>query len=172
MDRASSWTQSQLLLPKEKNHISVLPFVTPYDPNLYQLTHIYIYIYLDSIGLTSIMINCYPNCSPSPPMVAYQCHRNLKEEFVHSKFWKLYHRHIYHLLGAISRGISFAILYMYIYIYIYIFSSTLTKRINTTCISTMEYLNHYLSSFLTYSCYIWICFIIPWLVIQSSQQII
>ena len=137
MDRASSWTQSQLLLPKEKNHISVLPFVTPYDPNLYQLTHIYIYIYLDSIGLTSIMINCYPNCSPSPPMVAYQCHRNLKEEFVHSKFWKLYHRHIYHLLGKhlhLSGSIhgivwgryqeGFHLLYytcIYIYIYIYIF---------------------------------------------------
>ena len=33
-------TQSQLLEPKEKNNISILPFVTSYDQNLFQLNHL------------------------------------------------------------------------------------------------------------------------------------
>ena len=123
-------------------------------------TSINLHIYLDGIGLTSIMINCYPKFQlfPSPPMVAYQGYRNLKEEFVHSKFWKLYHQHItcwentflglfMEFFGEISRRISFAIYYIYIYIYIY--SNTLTKRINTT--STMEYFEPLsIKRFLTY----------------------
>ena len=126
VDWASSWTQSQLLLPKEKNHISVLPFDTPYDPNLHQLTHILRqhWSYINNDQLLSQLF-------PSPPMVAYQRHRNLKEEFVHhSKFWKLYHQHItcwdntYTFLGLFMEFFlrryqeGFHLLY---YTYIYIF---------------------------------------------------
>ena len=40
VDQASTWTQSQLLEPKEKNNISILHFVTPYDQNLFQLNYL------------------------------------------------------------------------------------------------------------------------------------
>ena len=129
------WTGHPLgLLPKaKKSYFSFTICHTLWSKPL----STYTCTYLDSIGLTSIMINCYPKFQlfPSPPMVAYQRYRNLKEEFVHSKFWKLYHRHIYHLLGKhlhLSGSIhgivwgryqeGFHLLYytcIYIYIYIY-----------------------------------------------------
>ena len=81
VDRASCWTQIPTTSTKRKHHISVLPFVAPYDPKLYQLTYILRqqWSYINNDQLLSQLF-------PSPPMVAYQRHRNLKEEFVHSKF--------------------------------------------------------------------------------------
>ena len=82
IDMASSHSQAQLLANNKTtttNH--TLPFVIPYHQNLSPLSSIlrrhWSYIQDDTI------------CSQiwlTPPVIAYQRHKNLKEHFVRSKF--------------------------------------------------------------------------------------
>ena len=82
IDKASTYTQSQLLTSTPPTNTSrTLPFVIPYNPDLAPLPHI-LKQHWQYIENDPVLSQIWPN----QPVMAYQRHKNLKEQFVRTKF--------------------------------------------------------------------------------------